>query len=444
MVYSRETGDGEEGGAVEDGGRLAGAWWSALCLVLALLSAHAAETDSVGLIASLEPGWPQWRGPRRDGISDETDLLQSWPEGGPKLLWTATGLGTGWSSPIVTGGSMYITGDTGPDLTVFALDMDGQVRWRAKNGAAWKGSFSGARACCAYSEGHIYHMNAHGRIACFEAATGREVWAVNALERFQGQNITWAISECVLVDGPNVIVTPGGRKAFMAALNKKTGQTAWAGEALPNPDTERTGYASPILLRFGGRRLLVTLSLHFVVCVDADTGKVLWTHEKRSRYDANCATPVFCDGGIFQTAPSGSGGLFLKLQSEKEAVRVEKLWECRVDNISGGAVARDGFLYSSGHRNTGWVCMAVSDGKTAYDSAELAQGSLLYADGRLYCLSERGVAALVKPGPQGFEILGRFQLTDGRNADAWEHPVVVGGRLYLRYHGKLQCYDVRR
>lgn len=412
--------------------------------ILGLLwAAQAAEPDNAALIASPEPGWPQWRGPRRDGVSDETGLLQSWPEGGPRLLWTATGLGTGWSSPIITGGSIYLTGDVGQELHVVALDRDGKITWRTQNGAAWKRSYPGARACCAYSAGQLYHMNAHGRIACFNAATGKEVWTANIMERFDGDVPTWAVSECLLVDGANVIVTPGGRKSYMAALDKRTGETVWASAPLPTAAEETTGYSSPILFKLGGRRLLVTLSVQHVVCVDADKGSILWTFHKKTRHDANCATPIFVNGHVFHTNPTGSGGVLLKTVLAGDAARVEKLWECRVDNISGGALARDGFIYSSGHMSCGWVCMDARTGEEKWESRELAQGSLAYADGRLYVLSEKGVMALLKAGPE-FAVAGRFSLTDGRKSDAWAHPVILDSRLYLRYHENLYCYDIRR
>jgi hypothetical protein len=147
-----------------------------------------------GLIASPEPGWPQWRGRRRDGISDEKGLLASWPEGGPKLLRKVSGLGRGWSSPIVVGQRLFITGDVGDDLVIFAFDREGKPLWQAKNGKSWQGQFPGARACCAFSEGRLYNCNAHGRVACLEAATGKELWAVEILDRFEGRNITWALS----------------------------------------------------------------------------------------------------------------------------------------------------------------------------------------------------------------------------------------------------------
>ena len=129
-----------------------------------------ASTAAEGLIASPEPDWPQWRGPRRDGISNEKGLLSSWPEGGPKLLWELDGLGKGWSCPVVIGQRIYITGDVGNDLVIFALNRNGEVQWKVKNGRNWKNPYPGARACCAFSEGRLYHMNAHGRVVCLDAA----------------------------------------------------------------------------------------------------------------------------------------------------------------------------------------------------------------------------------------------------------------------------------
>ena len=172
-----------------------------------------ADNASDGLIASPERGWPQWRGPRRDGISDEKGLLDEWPADGPKLLWSADHLGKGWSSPIVVDQRLYITGDIDNDLMIYCFDTDGQLVWKTKNGKAWTGSFPGARGCCVFSQGRIYNLNAHGRLACLDASDGNELWAFNILERFDAKNIPWALGECLLVDGPRLIVSPGGKKS---------------------------------------------------------------------------------------------------------------------------------------------------------------------------------------------------------------------------------------
>ena len=211
-----------------------------------------AEAGADGPLASPEPDWPQWNGPRRDGISAEQGLLAKWPDAGPKLLWKIDGLGRGWSSPIIVGDRLYVTGDVEDDLVIFAFDLSGKPLWKAENGRSWTGSYPGARACCACSDGKLYHMNAHGRVACLEAGSGKEIWAVDVLERFQARNITWAMSECLLVDGPRLFVTPGGEKALMAALDKRNGLTLWTTAPLRG---DRASHSSSLLFRHAGRRI---------------------------------------------------------------------------------------------------------------------------------------------------------------------------------------------
>jgi len=394
-----------------------------------------------GLIASPERDWPQWRGPRRDGISDEKGLLSSWPQGGPRLLWKVEDLGTGWSSPIVVGERLYVTGDVGNDLVVFAFDRNGTPQWRAKNGKAWKGPYLGARACCAFSEGRLYHLNAHGRLACLDAASGKELWAVNILERFRAKNITWALSECLLVDGRRVIVTPGGRKALMAALDKQNGRTVWTTEPL---DKDRTSHSSPILFRYAGRRVIANCSSAHGFGVDADTGKLLWTVPLRNPHGVNTATPVYGSGCVFYVTPYAELGRLYRLGADRQGIAAKHVWTSLLDTVTGGAVLVDGTLFAAGYKKSKWwFGVDWQTGKTKYELKDLTTGAAIYADGRLYCLDESGTVALLKPGNEGLDIVGRFRLVTRRVRDAWAHPVVHDGRLYLRYHDTLWCYDVK-
>jgi len=414
------------------------------CLVLCLLAAPAISAEkpaSDGLIASNEPGWPQWRGPRRDGNSDEKGLLKSWPSGGPKLLWKTDGLGTGWSSPIIVGERLYITGDVGDDLVIFAINLNGTIQWRTKNGRAWKGPYPGARACCAFSEGQLYNMNAYGRVACLDAVTGRELWAVNVLERFGGKNITWALSECLLVDGPRLVVTPGGRKALMAALDKRTGETIWTTEPLGD---DCTSHCSPILFRHAGRRLITNCSSAHGFGVDADTGELLWTVPLSNPYGTNVSTPVYGDGRVFYVTPYAELGRAYQLETDGRRITAEHVWTCPLDTVTGAAVLVDGTFFAAGYKTSKWwFGVDWRTGKTKYEFKDLTTGAAIYADGRLYCLDESGTAALLKPRPDGLETAGRFRLVAKRVNDAWAHPVLLDGRLYLRYHDTLWCYDVK-
>ena len=416
-------------------------------LVLALLAmavgagwSRAAEPE--GLIASPEPDWPQWRGARRDGVSDETGLLSNWPEGGPRLVWKVEGLGKGWSSPIIVGPRLYITGDVDGDLVVFAFDREGKPQWQATNGKAWKNPYPGARACCAFSEGRLYHLNAHGRVACLDADSGDELWEVNILERFEGKNITWALSECLLVDGDRVIVTPGGKKALMAALDKRTGETVWTTDPL---EEDRTSHCSPILFRFGGRRMIVNCSSAHGFGVDADTGELLWTVPLKNPYGTNVSTPVYGSGRVFFMTPYAELGRQYQLSATADGFTAEHVWTSPVNAVTGGAVLADGTLFAAGYqRLKWWFAIDWQTGRTKYEFKDLTIGAAIYADGRLYGLDERGNVALFKPEPDKVEVAGRFQLTEKPVKDAWTHPVLLDGRFYLRYHETLFCYDVKR
>jgi outer membrane protein assembly factor BamB len=411
--------------------------YAPVCVLLAFSAIAWADASSDGLIASQEPGWPQWRGPRRDGVSDEKGLLPSWPQDGPKLLWKLEGLGQGWSSPIVVGERIYITGDVGEDLIVFALDRTGTIQWRTKNGRFWKNPYPGARASCVYSQGRVYSLNAHGRVVCLDAASGRELWAVDILDRFKGKNITWALSECLLIDGQKLIVTPGGDIALMAALDKQTGETIWTTPAL---EGDRTSHSSPILFRDGGRRIIASCSSAHGFGVDADTGQLLWTVPLKNPHGVNASTPIYGSGCVFFMTPDSEKGRLYRLGKQS----LEHVWSSPIDAVTGSGVLLDGILIAGGYRSIKWwLAVDWKTGETVAEQKDLTTGAAICADGRLYVLDERGAVALLKPGPNSLEIVSRFQLTADRVRDAWAHPVLLDGRLYLRYHDTLWCYDVR-
>jgi outer membrane protein assembly factor BamB len=424
-------------------------------------SALAEQTESAARaqwVASPEPGWPQWRGPRRDGKSDETGLAATWPEGGPRAIWTATDLGRGYSAPVIQGDRLWLTGDVGEELRIFALDLEGKPVWQARNGASWKGPYPGARASVALSRGRLFHLNAHGRVVCLDAASGQELWALNLFEEFGGKNITWGISECLLVDGDRVMVTPGGTRALMAALDVRDGSTVWTSGPLrlgaselprhervaePAGDTDNAGYASPILVEMGGRRVIVSCSLRHLFGVDATSGELLWTRPLPTRFEVIAAPPVLVGDAIFVTAPDAGGGRMYRFGGEAGAIVPELAWKTELDTCHGGVLHLDGTLFGAWYRaRKGWAALDARTGAVRYELKEVPKGSLLHADGRLYALSEAGEMMLLRPGDGEFEVAGRFEFVGGRVNDVWAHPVVYGKRMYLRYHERLVGYDI--
>jgi len=401
------------------------------------------EAPGEGPIACAEPGWAQWRGPRRDGISNEKGLLKKWPNGGPKLLWKAEGIGRGWSSPMIVDGRLYITGDIDDDLVIFAMDTDGRVIWRGKNGRAWNGSYPGSRACCALSEGRLYNLNGHGRLNCLDCDDGEELWSINILEKFQGKNNPWAVSECLLIDGNNVIVTPVGRKALIAALDKRTGKTRWK---TPRLGDDRVTHTSPILFRFGGRRIIAQCSSAHGFGVDADTGELLWTVPLENQYGVTSATPIYGAGGVFYVTPYTEHGRLYQLRRTDDGIDAMHQWTNRLDTSNGSGVFFDGMLYSSGYRKNKWFIAADwTTGEFRHELKEFTVSAPIHADGHIYVLDEDGFVGLLKADKDSLEIVGRFQLVQNerRVRDAWAHPVLLDGHLYLRYHDTLWCFDVR-
>ena len=374
------------------------------------------------------------------------------------MLWKSIELGRGYSAPIISGDRIYLTGDVENELRIFALDLRGQLIWQATNGAAWLGPFPGARACCAFSEGRLYHLNAHGRVACLEAATGKTRWAVDVLERFGGKTPTWGLSECLLVDGPRVWVTPGGTRALMAALDKRTGETLWTTEPLrlgptqdpaqqrllePNGEVDSASYASPILIALDGHRQIVRSSLRHAVGVDADNGRLLWTRPMPTSYSVIAATPLLVGDAVLFTAPDTDAEKLYRIAYTNNQAHVETVWTTTLDTCHGCQVYVGGSIFGSWYRRSkGWACLDPASGKVRYQMKELAMGSILYADERLYCLSQEGEMALLKPTETAFTVMGRFRMVSEKASDAWTHPVILDRRLYLRFHETLFCYDV--
>lgn len=405
---------------------------------------------SAALIAAPDPGWPQFRGPRRDGVCDERGLLHAWQEGGPRERWSFQGIGRGYSSPVISDGRLVITGDHEGELHLVALDLEGREQWRATNGLAWSREYPGARSSASLSQGRVYHQNAHGRLACLDARTGQEIWAVPLLDRFEGRNITWGLSECPLVDERAVYATAGGSRALVAAFDKQSGDLLWQSEPLHDSEGERAveaaSYVSPILVRFAGKRLLVGCSLRHLYCVDADTGTIQWSVRRPTSYSVLAMMPVLVGDAVFMAAPHGLPGRLYRLVPPAQPegrIGVAEVWSTRLDTCQGGVVHADGRLYGSYYPGRkGWAALDATTGATLYEEPSIVKGAALFAENRLYALSEDGWMRLLQPLADRFEERGRFRLAQARN-DAWAHPVILDGRLYLRYHDTLRCFDVR-
>ena len=212
---------------------------------------------------------------------------------------------------------------------------------------------SRCRASCCYSEGRVFHLNAHGRLVCLDATDGKPVWSAEILERFAGQNITWALSESLLVDESRVIVTPGGKIALMAALDKRTGETVWTTPPLPD---ELTSHCSPIIFEHSGRRVIANCSAAHGFGVDAGDGTLLWTVPLKNQFGVNAASPIYDAGAIFFVTPYAEEGRLYRLRRDDAPFVPEEMWKSRLDTVTGGGVLIDGNCLrpATAATNGGW------------------------------------------------------------------------------------------
>ncbi len=388
------------------------------------------------------PSWPQFHGPHQDNKSPDRGLLKEWPEGGPKLIWRAEGLGYGYSSVSIADGRIFTSGNINDKTVVTALDAaDGHILWQAPNGPAWTKSVPGTRGTPTVDGDRVYDESPLGELVCLEAITGKKIWGLNILDTFEGENIFWGLSESVLVDGDRLICCPGG-KTSVVALNKLTGDVIWKAPSVGEPPS----YATPTLAEYQGLRMIITTSLKSMIGVNADTGELLWQVEHVTLHDENVLQPLYHHGQIFVSGLK-TGAVKWKIKVNGRKATVEEVWRSdQMDNHHDDVILLDGYLYgSSAIRNSGkWVCLDWDTGEIQYAEPGVGKGTLTYADGMLYTLSERLVVGLVKPTPTGHEVISRFKLAPQGKAPSWAHPVVLGGRLYLRHGEILYVYDVAK
>jgi outer membrane protein assembly factor BamB len=386
------------------------------------------------------PEWPEFHGAGRTNISPDTGLAKQWPDGGPPLVWKFSDCGDGYSGVSIAGGMIFTAGDFGGQEVVLALDMDGKLLWKAPNGEAWAGPSPGSRTTPTYDGGNLYQMNANGRLAAWEAKTGKPIWAVDLKAEFDSKSGVWGLAENVIVDGNKVLCMPGGPKGRVVALDKRTGKTLWANTEIQ----DTAAYCSPLIVTYKGVRQLVTMTQKSVAGVEVETGRLVWQAPFVPKSPQNALTPVFHDGQVFVACGHWSGGTVLKI--DPDAKTAAPVWfRKELDNCHGGAMLIDGRLYGSACRLGGknFYCVDFLTGQPIKTDATLGKVGITVADGMMYCLNHQGTVSLLALGPEGFRIVSQFDLKRKPANYYLAHPIVCGGRLYLRGGPDLFVYDVR-
>jgi outer membrane protein assembly factor BamB len=419
----------------------------------------------VASIAARAADWPQFRGPNRDAVCKETGLLKEWPEAGPKLLWKMQGLGRGYASIAIVGDKFYTMGDRKSEgeekQCVVAFDLGSRKGlWSTPIGPPHG---DGGPRCTPTVDGEsLYAIGTDGNLVCLETATGKVRWQKNFGKDFGGKMMSgWRYSESPLVDGEQLVCTPGGREALLVALNKQSGEVIWkcAAPGLDAPEWISTGsksnrgqdgagYSSIVPMDVDGARVYVQIVGRGAVGVDAKTGKFLFGYNKVANGVANIPTPVVKGNHVFVTTSYETGSALLKVVRDGDTIKAEEVYFLpfrQFENHHGGVILVGDHLYGGSLRNNGVpTCLDFLTGKIAWKGKSPGSGSaaILYADGKLIFRYDNGTVALIEADPSGFKLQGKFkaEVVDG---PAWQYPVIVDGKLYLRAHDTLMCYDLK-
>ena len=386
-------------------------------------------------LAQPDASWPQWRGPNRDGISKETGLLKQWPAQGPALVWKASGAGSGYSSFSIANGRLYTMGVRGDREYVIAFDItNGKEVWSTPHGSAFRNDRGdGPRGTPTIDGDRLYALGGSGDLSCMDAKTGKIVWTKNVLREFGGSNIQWGISESPLVIGNKVLVNAGGRNASIVALNKDNGAVIWKSQS------DEAGYSSAIPLQVNGGTQVVFFTAQRALGLDVNDGKLLWEYGHPANRTANVATPIARGNRVFISSGYGTGGGLVEIKADNKAQELYFTRDMR--NHHSSSVLVGDYLY--GFSESILTAMKFDTGEIAWRDRSVGKGSLVYADGNLYCYSENGVVGLVEATPTGYHEKGRFRIQQGE-LPTWTHPVVAGGRLYLRDQDTIYAFDVKQ
>ncbi|MDX1943944.1 MAG: PQQ-binding-like beta-propeller repeat protein [Pirellulaceae bacterium] len=431
-----------------------------LSVSLAMLPLPAISPAADSVPATSSPNatlgsWNGWRGPKRDGQSPDVGLLKDWSAKPPSLAWTADGLGAGYASISLADGQLYTTGNFPDGQKVTALDpVAGKVVWSTPITDAAPGhKHEGSRSTPAIDGDRLYVVASSGKIVCLKTKDGSVVWARDFAD-FGGKLMSgWGFSESPLVDGDRVLCTPGGADALVVALDKLTGKDLWraAGKDLGTKGKDGAGYSSMVVSEACGVRQYVQLVGRGVVGIRASDGKLLWNYNDVANGTANIPTPLVSGDQVFCSTGYRTGSALLTLTKDGDGIKCAENYFLsgeKLQNHHGGMILKDGYVYCGHAHNSGFpICVEMATGKIAWGGDQRGPGSgsaaVTYADGHLVFRYQSGEVALIEATPSGYHLKGSFKpVVVGKNP-CWAHPVVIGGKLYLRDQDKLMCYDVR-
>lgn len=418
-------------------------------LVLLFWAAHLSAADH----ESVNQDWPQWRGPNRDAISHETDLLKSWGTTGPKETWRIP-IGDGFSAISISQGRAYTMEAKGDDEFVVCFSADtGEEIWRFRSDAFYHEGMGGdgPRATPTIVDDMLFTVSAYGKLYALHANTGEKLWSYDFQKDFGSKMPQWGYSMSPLVYGEKLLVEVGGKEEkSIIAFDKKSGELLWTSQE------DVAGYSSPISVTIHDIHQLIFFTGRKLVALSPEDGRLYWQYRWETSYDVNAATPVFIppdkvfissgyDKGaavvqirVF-TSPGDRTAPAVQIKENRGSISVKEIWKSRVmKNHFGSSVFHDDYLY--GFDNGILKCIEANTGQTQWKKRGFGKGTLIFADAHLIILGEKGKLALALATPEGYFEVANAQVLKGR---CWTIPTLASGKLYLRNDREMVCLDVK-
>ncbi|HAH24202.1 MAG TPA: alcohol dehydrogenase [Prolixibacteraceae bacterium] len=390
----------------------------------------------------------EWRGPNRTGNYPDQNLLKSWPEKGPQLLLELKDIGNGYSSPIVYKNTIYVTGRKDTLDFVSAYEMNGATKWETAYGRAWARSFPETRCTPTIENNRIYLVSGMGQVGCVDAISGKLIWTADAKSVYKGEPHRWGVAESVAISDKAVFYVTGGEETSVIALDKTTGQLIWKTRSMGGT----SAYASSVIIEKAGMKLLLAQTANDLMAVNIENGEIIWSYNLAQHQSGetgkggNTNTPLFLNNEIFVTSGYDHPALMLSLANDGRSVSL-KWTNADFDCHLGGVVKLDKYIFGSNWINNtsgNWICVDWETGKTHYNTSWFNKGSIISADGLLYCYEEKsGNLALVRPNPEKFEVISSFKIHQGVGPH-WAHPSIYDGKLLVRHGESLMVYELRK
>ena len=402
------------------------------------------------LLVSCSPEKPnivEWRGEDRNGRYNETNLLKEWPEEGPAELWYLDGIGSGYGSPVIEDGLIYITGAIDSMAYLHCISTEGKMMWQSKLGKEWVVNYPGSRSAPTIVDDLIYMGTGLGNLYCLGKASGNVLWSKDLSTEFQGVLPRFGHSESAVIDGDRVFWTAGGKEHNVVALNRFTGDLIWS-----NPGfSERSGYHPPRVITLPERKILVTFSAYHLMGLDVESGELLWSQEQEGmepenripgKGDTHANTVLFEDDAIYYcTGDDGNFGV--KLELSEDGTAIKELWRNKeFDSYMGGIVKVGSYLYGGGTKKPQLKSIDANTG-ILVDSLQIGRGVVIEADQMLYYYNFQGDLHLVSYVDGKMSDVSSFKITRG-DREHFSHPVIHKGILYLRHGDVLMAFDISK